>query len=517
MLSVLSVALQGSVILFVSGNLFAFLLNRQDALWVRRRLLPIMIGFFAFAMLMPSKWIVYLALLAIIPAMARKRGDIPALYLVVATSLPDLDQPMVVGSLYLLNISKWLVAGIGAAIAYAMLPPVKNEEIGRRFDLPFVLFLALQVIQARGNNFTNTLRVETDVIASYLIPYFVISRSLGRPEDFRRLLLAMGFVGFTLSGIAIYEAKRTVLLYTTITHRLGIMETISAYSHSRGGVLRATASFADATAFGGFLCTALLCLLPARGAFRARKYQLFAFFVIFVGIYMANTRSALLGLVVGLLVYDLFRKNYRSLFRNVALIAAAAVAMVGIAQFSHSMATRIGIAGDAAETTDYRKLLITRGWEEIRKHPISGVNPGQAVLSLSDLKQGEGIVDFVNAYIWYGLTTGIIGMIAFLMGFLLPAIKMVGIRHRLNRIAYGREAGAVVAAVSIYYAVAAGTAGFGGRAVMIYFSILAVGAALSGARPPRRVFPAAGPTSIGRADTGSGSSTEGAMLTVAAK
>jgi hypothetical protein len=493
MLSSVSVVAQASLILLASGMLFAFLLGKDDALWVRTRLLPIMIGLYAFAMFVPNRWVVYAALIAIIPMMVRNRGDIPPIYLTASLALPQMPTPVSLGGMYLLDVDKWLATAIGAAIAFSMHPPRDGRNAGIRFDIPIVIFLFLEAIQARGSNATSILRSETNVFFSYLLPYFVVSRSFGRPEDLRRALIAIGFIAFVLSGIAVYESQRNVLLYNVVSQRLGIAELISSYSHQRGGKLRATASFVEATSFGAFLSTAFIAILPLRDSFRSKTYRAIGFLGVFAGIYMANTRAALLGLIVGILAYDLFRKHYRGFFRNIVLIGMVVSAALVTAQFSDQMATRLGLSGDSAANTDYRHLLLTRGWEEIKKHPVLGVSPVEAYSSLADLRQGEGIVDFVNAYIYYGLTAGIGGMIGLLLGFVLLPLKLTNVRRRIGRLPLGREIAAAIFAICIYYAIAAGTSGFGGRAAMIFYMFLAAGSALTAMRVPRAAPLAAAP------------------------
>ncbi|MDO6413532.1 O-antigen ligase family protein [Sphingomonas sp. BIUV-7] len=485
MLGTLSIVVQTSVILFISGNLFAALLTRQDAIWVRTTLLPIMIGLYAFAMLLPNRWVIFAVLAAIIPLMSRSRAAMPPIYLVTVLALPQMTTQVAIGSMYLLDIDKWLITAIGAAIAFALRPARRGLTNGTRFDVPFFLLFALEAAQARGNNFTSILRVETNVVLSYLLPYYVISRSLTRPEDIRRLLLALAFVAFVFSGIAIYESRRGVLLYNVLSQRVGVIELLSAYAHQRGGYLRAAASFYEATSFGSFLCTGYLSMLALGDTFRTRQRRLLGFAGILVGIYMANTRGALLGLVLGTLAFDLFRRRWSHFARNAAILGTIGSVALVIAQFSTSMATRLGLAGDAADTTGYRKLLITRGWEEIRKHPLTGVDPGQAYASLIDLRTGEGIIDFVNTYIWMGLTTGIVGMAAFFLAFTLLPMRLVTIRRRLRNFTGQQEVAAAVFAVAIYYTVAAGTSGFSGRGTTIFYLFLAVGSSLCALRLPR--------------------------------
>jgi hypothetical protein len=485
MLSVISVIAQTSLILLASGNFFARLVKRQEARWALQQLLPIMIGLYVFGMILPYPYLIYIAIAAIIPARARNRSDIAPLYLVTVMSLPDLKTHLALGSIYLLDADKWLMASIGALIAFFLNPPDREQLRGRYFDVPLLFFFVLEIVQARGNNFTSILRIETDVLFSYIVPYFVLSRSMTRPEHVRKLMIAMSFVGFCMAIVGVYESHRSTLLYNMLSQRAHIFETISSYSHQRGGSLRAAGSLGEATSFGIFLCTTFVATLSLTDIFRNKKCWLIALAVIFAGFYAANTRAAMVGLVVGLLAFDVFRKNYGRLFQNIGIIAAAGLSAVVIAQFSYRMAARLGLVSETSSTSDYRKLLLTRGWEEIKKHPWFGIDPPQVMVALADLRQGEGIIDFVNAYIWYGMTAGIPGMILLFLGFMLMPVRLTMSRKRLGSMIYAREMGASIFAISLFYGLTAGTSGFGGRTTMIVYLLLAAGAALCAMRAPR--------------------------------
>jgi O-antigen ligase len=285
--------------------------------------------------------------------------------------------------------------------------------------------------------------------------------------------------------IGVYETYRGTLLYNMLSQRAHIFETISSYSHKRGGSLRAAGSMGEATSFGIFLCTTFVATLSLTDMFRNKKCWLIALAVIFAGFYAANTRAALVGLVVGLLAFDIFRKKYGRLFRNVAIIAAVTLSALVVAQFSYRMSARLGIASETSSTSDYRKQLFTRGWEEIRKHPWIGIDPPKVIVALADLRQGEGFIDFVNAYIWYGMTAGVPGMILLFLGFMLMPVRLTVIRRRLGSMIYAREMGASIFAISLFYGLSAGTSGFGGRTAMIVYLYLAAGAALCAMRAPR--------------------------------
>jgi O-antigen ligase len=65
-----------------------------------------------------------------------------------------------------------------------------------------------------------------------------------------------------------------------------------------------------------------------------------------------------------------------------------------------------------SDTIQYRNMLLTRSWDVIRESPWFG-DP-LAIAKLQDLRQGQGIVDFVNSYIELLLSNGFVGLFFFL-------------------------------------------------------------------------------------------------------
>jgi O-antigen ligase len=68
----------------------------------------------------------------------------------------------------------------------------------------------------------------------------------------------------------------------------------------------------------------------------------------------------------------------------------------------------------------YRHLLFQRGWELFKDHPIFGDQ--LAYLKMEPLRQGEGIIDFVNTYVQVALDYGLVGL-TFFVGFMMLGLK----------------------------------------------------------------------------------------------
>lgn len=473
MLSAISVTVQICLILYVATEIFARLLLKPEAAWVRTRARPILMAAFALGMLVPNKWVLAAFVVGIIPLMARSRSQIAPIFVVAVLSVPPMYEQLAFGSFYVFPVDRYFFAGLGAALAYVMHPAGRERLPSAGLDLSIVILAVLEMAEARGTSFTNMLRFDASVVFSLILPYVVLSRTFRKPDDVGRLMLAIGLCGFVMSAIGLYENRRGALPYDMVQNRIGIMASISSYSHQRAGALRATASFVEATSFGLFISLAFVALLPTRHMFRSKWSWRIAMAGLIVGLYTANTRAGMIALVVGVLAYDLYNRRWAALGRKVVGIGILGAALLVAARFSHPLAVRLGLAGDSVGTADYRKMLLTRGWEEIQKYPWFGRPVEQIYLALSDLRQGEGIVDFVNAYIWYGLLAGIGGLVAFALIFLFPAGRAIWNRRRLKKLPKGTElAGAVFAAATLSV-IAAGTSGFSTRHALFLLTMFA--------------------------------------------
>ena len=95
-----------------------------------------------------------------------------------------------------------------------------------------------------------------------------------------------------------------------------------------------------------------------------------------------------------------------------ALLGAAAVYFAAqyILPENGRLAESLGRSGAAADTADYRRMLLESGVQQIKLHPVFGQSDTDSQVSMSHLIQGQGILDFVNAHLYVALTSGLIGL-----------------------------------------------------------------------------------------------------------
>lgn len=476
MISILVMAVKGALVLFGSVYLFAALLRKEDAAWVKRAPLMMFTGLFVIGMLGHTVWVPYLALMFSIPLLSKTRPDAAALFAVAIACLPAMETTQHVGAVYLFSFTKWLFASLGLAIAF-IIRPGTGPVLRRRFDLPFLIVLGLAIAYARDPKGTETLRQLIPVFLQTGLAYWLISRSLNTVEEMRRFVLAIALAGFVMAIVVIVEAKLHWMMYKSMEAALGVETQINQFEKMRGGIIRAPGAFAEATSLGLYLAVAGVATLSLRDTFASRHKFYFAVFMIVVGMFAPNSRGAFIGIGVGVLAYDLYKGRIGALVIKAAVGGLLYTILQTLAQFSTYFATLAG-KGGVESSTDYRFLLLHRGLEEIRKHPVAGTNIKAALNHLEDIRQGEGIIDLVNGYITYGLVLGFPGIVGLVMVFLTMVGAMLAIRARIRVDPVLWQLGAFVFSVALFMSLASFYTGFGGQNSTPFYEVLALGSVI---------------------------------------
>ena len=247
----------------------------------------------------------------------------------------------------------------------------------------------------------------------------------------------------------------------------------------RGGIMRAPTSFIDATNFAQFLVVTLMATLAYRPFFKSTRLLGVALAIISAGIFVTSTRNAWMGLLISVLAFDFYRRRYASLAGKAAAMGIMYGTMLLLAEFVPYFAAMMGKSADSASTSDYRSQLLTRGIQEFHKHPLVGTDIGTVVAAMPDMVQGEGIIDFVNGYLFYSLTAGFFGLVGLFLVFFLPCVAMLNIRCAVNRKQMFLErAAAFVFAISFSYQICTVFTGFGGHGSLFFYLTLAIGSVL---------------------------------------
>jgi len=493
MFGLLIMTLKAVILLTAGIYAFAALLNKEDAAWIKGAPFKIMVGLYVVGLWGHIIWVVFLALMLSIPLLARNRGDAAALYAIAVLSLPDLPYKFQIGGFYVAEIDKYMFAAFGLAIAFRRF--AGEVRSGSRFDIPFLIVLTLELAESRDPQWTTELRMMLPTLLTLALPYYLVSRSITSMQDIRRFVLALTLGGFVLAIVATAEVRFHTLFYQQITSNLPVALGENLYQKMRGGVIRAPASFPESTSLANFLAASAIAVLGLGTAFASKIKRNIALGVLLIGLVAANSRGAFIGVALGLLAFDFYRKRWGALSVKLGIGSGIYVAALIAAPFSPYVAGMVGKGSDTQGSTNYRVQLLTRGMEEIRKHPLLGTTMKNALDSLEDMRTGQHIIDLVNGYITYGLTLGYTGMVGLLMVFVTLSGAMLVTRRKLRGNDLALDAAAFVFSVSSFMAAVAFFTTFGSEKSSFFYWIAALGAALYALRrgAPALALPGAEP------------------------
>jgi O-antigen ligase len=150
------------------------------------------------------------------------------------------------------------------------------------------------------------------------------------------------------------------------------------------------------------------------------------------GLLVTFSRGPWLAALVIYLAYAAFDpRGLSRVFKATAIVLLLATALLA-SPLGTKISGMIPFMGGTVDkdTLTYREQLLDRSWELIKARPILG---DQLALSkMQDLRQGQGIIDVVNAYVGVTLFYGFTGLAVFLT-FVLSALAKAYAKSRRVR------------------------------------------------------------------------------------
>lgn len=482
------------LVLIAAVSIQAALLGREEKRFAIRKLAWLMPGLFLFAMLLPSIYALMIVLIALPAIVSRTKGEAAAVWLIMILSMPRLSFQLTAGSAYLFDFDAYRCINIGFLLAVMIKPGAKPPRRGR-MDFPVILYLLLQAfVDLRSGSATDITRALVMDILSVGVPYFAFTRSIANSADIRRVVLALCFGAGVQAIMALFQVYQHWPTYEMINAHFNIARAISQASKMRAGLMRGNGPFPESTSFAWFLAFAMTGLLMSKDMFRSALHWRLAIGMILLGLISTQSREGWLAVALAVPLLDLYRGRTGRAAAAVGAFALAGLLLVGIAQGSDRLGESLGTSGGASSTVDYRQLLWQRGTEEIRRHPLLGRAPKAVLDALSDIRQGEGIIDFVNGYVYYGLVAGLVGVAALILMFLYTIAATLRKRRQFVTDPDYLRAGGLAFTVTIFTMITTFTSGFATQNAIFLFMATALSSAAGGMalRKPRRpIAPAA--------------------------
>jgi hypothetical protein len=226
-----------------------------------------------------------------------------------------------------------------------------------------------------------------------------------------------------MAVIALFETAKGWLLYESIPQMWGLADSFTSF-FVRGSSLRAMASTPHSLSLGFDLAISFGIWLSLQQYVAARLVRNSVNILLCVGLIVTYSRGPWACAILIFVSFVGLRPGSRSALFKSAVSLVAVLGAISLSPFGQKIADLIpflgGKVGDAS--IDYRKRLFDRGLEIFRDHPLFGDQ--YALARMQDLRQGQGIIDLVNAYVSQGLAMGALGLSLFFL-IVLPALFKV--------------------------------------------------------------------------------------------
>lgn len=399
------------IISVLACGLFLHCLKKEIRQSIAINMLTIAIALPLLAWTLPALWLLFVIMCLWVPVAAGRFGLIVPVYLFSLLLLPGLDKTLSIGSLSLFEFNVYNALALGAAVAI-FFNPAKARSRPEWDVVALSIVVLIAVALFRGTSLSHHARGIFKLTIDLGLPYYVASRGLRNSSDLRMALIWLAAGAVNASAILIFEVWKGWPIYNQLFHIYELPTRLLV--KQRGGLLRAAGPFIEPTGGAMLLTLCTLALYVMRDAFRGRAHYYLLLCICLVGIFAPQSRSAWGGLLFAIVIVDILRRRYFPLAGKVAVLAGVMSVLLLTAHFSPFVSEQIGLSGGSRDTVDYRQVLFDRGLEEFAKRPFTGYTMDELNIHLQDLVQGEGIIDFVNAYIWILLISGAGGLMIFL-------------------------------------------------------------------------------------------------------
>jgi len=396
--------------------LFLFSLKHDVRKPIETRMLAIAVTMPVLAWSVPNLGLLFVIMCLWVPVAARRFNLIAPVYLFSLLLLPGLDYTLELGSLKLVEFGVHDALAIGAALAIFVNPAKGRCRIEWDFAVLLVVFTIAMAV-ARETSVSHHLRALTEVSLELALPYYIVSRGVRTSDELKSAMLWLGAGGVVIAALLIFEVWKAWPVYQEL-YRLFELPTLMLVK-VRAGLIRAGGPFVEPTSVAMVLAICIMALHLSRDFIRGRRYYLLLMAVAVAGLVAPQSRGAWVGLFIAIVAADALRGRY-ALLGQKFFVAAGAVSLLFLAaQFHPYLSETLGLSGGSSASSDYRRQLLSRGFEVFANRPIMGYSTAELHHLLPDLVQGEGIIDFVNTYMWIMLIAGLFGLIVFVAPFVL--------------------------------------------------------------------------------------------------
>lgn len=381
----------------------------REETFARRR--NIWLALTVVAFLSPSFWLWVLTAIVILVPAGRKDANPISLFCLLMFVAPGVNISIpVVGINQLFPLSPLrLLAMIVLVPAYLrMRQQAAHRQSTRWADLAMIGFVVLQIaLLVPYETVTTTMRRSLLLLLDVLLVYFAFSRLSDRAA-LLDAIASLWLSNVLMAPVAIFESLRGWLLYPGVAATWGDPNIFSYLL--RGDELRAQAAANHSIGLGYQAAMGLgLYLLLRTLAPRDRWRDILVIVALGAATVVSYARGGWVTALIFVLLFALLRPEAK---RHLPNFVAGAVAVCIAAFFSplrDKVLQRLPFVGTTdQDTIGYRQQLSDLGWSLVMQSPFFG-DPF-ATDKMAVLRQGQGIIDIVNGYLFVALFNGLVGL-----------------------------------------------------------------------------------------------------------
>lgn len=379
--------------------------------FARRRLVWYLLTITAF--LSPSFWLYSLVAAPLFGWAAKKDSTPVAVFLLFIFIIPNVAFEIpIVGIKRLFDLNNWrilcLVVLLPAVIARLQRPANGQPLRLSSMDVLLLLYGALQlVLFIPYESVTNTARRGFLFLLDTYLVFFACSRLLASKRSLSDAMGALCLSAVIMAPIAAFESLRFWLLYLDMAERWGDPNVFGWLM--RGSSLRSMVSTGHSITLGYVMAMALGCWMYLKTLQPSKWSNRGVLILLSAGLVFSYARGAWLSAVLVCVIFAVIGSPNVTKFAKQAALFVAMAAAVLSTPFGSSLADSLPFIGSQNQgTVEYRQQIAETSWALIQQNPLLG-NPF-VLLQMEDLRQGEGIIDIVNAYAQVALFYGLIGL-----------------------------------------------------------------------------------------------------------
>ncbi|OIQ99976.1 O-antigen ligase [mine drainage metagenome] len=278
---------------------------------------------------------------------------------------------------------------------------------------------------------TNSLREIFYLFIDIFLPYFVISRSLKNFQSIRDAILSLAFAIMVLAPLALFESLKGWLLYSSLSRVFELGGGMGGYQ-ARDGVLRALVTAGHSIALGYLMVVGIGLYLFLQSSIQQKFIRRFGMALLVAGLIVPVARGPWIGSIVLLVVFILTGRNSLQRLMILAMMAIISVSLISIFPGGERVINLLPFIGSTnIDSINYRERLLTNSMIVIQHDPWFGSIDYLDAPEMQSMRQGEGIIDLVNTYIWVALDKGLVGLGLFVNFF---ALTLFGIFQAMRSI-----------------------------------------------------------------------------------